>query len=57
MPDKVDHRGLTAYQSVYNNGVCITKDGRVVKHIAADKRQTVDDLKRLIDEFIAEGGE
>lgn len=54
MPDMIEHRGLSAFQSVYNDHVVIVENGRIVKHIAATRRQTEADMKRLIDEFIEE---
>lgn len=52
--DKVEHRGLVAIQSVYNNHVSIVENGIGVKFISTTKRKTENDLKRLIDEFIEE---
>lgn len=56
MPDMIEYRGFTAFQSVYNNHVVIGENGRIVKHINTTKRQTEADLIRLIDEVIEEGG-
>lgn len=54
MPDRVEYRGFAAFQSIYNNHVVIVENGRIVKHIDVERRQTEADLKRLIDEFIEE---
>jgi len=56
MPDKVEHRGFVAFQSIYNNFVGIFKDGRAVKKINTKKRQTKADMMKMIDEYIEERG-
>ncbi len=54
--DKVEHRGLEAFQSMYNDRVLIVKNGKVVHVYSTTERQTADDLRRLIDKHL-EGSE
>lgn len=50
--DKVEHRGMVAHQSWLNNAVLLYKDGKQDAKIRTTKRQTAEDMKRLIDEFL-----
>ena len=50
--DRVEHRGIVAYQSVYGNSVQLFKGGEKVAAIRTDKRQTTDDMRRLINEYL-----
>ncbi len=50
--DKVEHRGIAAFQSVYGNSVQLFKGGKKVATIRTDRRQTVEDMRRLINEYL-----
>lgn len=50
--DKVEHRGMVAHQSYLNNAVLLYKDGERVTKVRTTERQTAEDMKRLIDEFL-----
>lgn len=50
--DKIEHRGVEAFQSVYNNAVLLVKDGKCVHVEHTTKRQTVEGVRRIIDGYL-----
>ena len=54
--DKVEHRGIEAYQSVCGSKVPLVRNGTVIGRIRSDKRNTADEVRQLIDDFLDNGG-
>ncbi len=52
--DRVEHRGMVAYQDIHGVVVLLYKDGRQVAKICIDGRQTVDEIKGIIDQYLKE---
>ena len=50
--DKVEHRGIVAFQGTCGGLVHLCRGGRRVAKIHVDRRQTVEEIKRHIDEYL-----
>lgn len=54
--DKVEHRGVIAFQSVYNNYVLLVRDGTLIARYRTVDTKTADELRSMIDEHLDGGG-
>lgn len=52
--DRVEHRGIVAYQEMYGGVVLLYRGEKRVAKIRIDKRKTADELKGIIDEYLKE---
>lgn len=52
--DRVEHRGVVAFQGTCGGMVLLYKDKRRVAKIRVDRRQTVDEMKGIIDQYLEE---
>ncbi len=52
--DKVEHCGIVAFQGTCGGMVLLYKDKRRVAKIPVDRRQTVDEMKGIIDNYLKE---
>ena len=50
--DRVEHRGMVAFQGTCGGMVHLCKGGRRVAKIPVDRRQTVEEMKGIIDEYL-----
>ena len=52
MVDKVEHRGIEAFQSIFYNNVTLVENGDSVKNIRTTRPQTEEEMRSLIDAYL-----
>lgn len=49
---KINYKGYEITQSDYNNHIMIRKNGKMIMHISATEKYTVEELKMIINFYI-----